>query len=76
MTVKEKRLCLNPNHKEKVEAIARGLCNSCYQAAKYRVQTGRTTWEKLEESGRALPLAGKRVKHDSNLNDWFDVKEA
>ena len=46
-----KRRCLNPSH-QNIDARARGLCVSCYNSAFYLVKYGRTTWEKLETSGR------------------------
>ena len=43
---------------------ARGLCASCYQIAYLLVGDEVTTWEELEENGRAEP---KR----RNAKDWF-----
>lgn len=38
---------------------SRGLCNSCYTAAKRLVALERTTWEQLVEQGCALPAFGE-----------------
>ena len=40
-----------------VEPTARGLCMKHYQRARDLVQTGRTSWEKLERLGYVLPSA-------------------
>lgn len=40
------------------KAHARGLCSSCYQAARARVNSGDATWEKLEAAGLAKPSGG------------------
>jgi hypothetical protein len=45
--------CLVPNCERPVET--RGLCASCYQAARKKVVRGVFTWKQLEEKGWALP---------------------
>ncbi len=37
-------------------ARTRGLCNSCYQAAIWRIHADETTWEELESFRLALPV--------------------
>jgi hypothetical protein len=34
---------------------ARGLCEPCYQSAKFKVASGETTWPELESQGLAQP---------------------
>ena len=40
----------------------RGNCSSCYNKLKKLVQAGKTTWEKLIEQGKALPIEGHGAK--------------
>lgn len=52
--------------------FVRGLCLSCHATANKLVLRGKTTWEKLESSGKCLALpprpVGEKVK-------WFlDIK--
>lgn len=35
------------------EAVARGLCHSCYQSAVYRIRNKRTSWTELIAMGLA-----------------------
>ncbi len=58
--------CLTPECKE--EAKARGLCFTCYSAAKYMVRCKKTTWSKLEEKGLCKPA------HTSLFRNHFDEK--
>jgi hypothetical protein len=52
----EKEKCLNPSCLMK--SGTRGLCSSCYQSARLLIASGKTTWEKLEASGRTKPTKG------------------
>ena len=52
--------CLNPNCKRK--ARTRGLCGTCYVTAYNLVKKGRTTWAKLEASGKARPPVNRGGK--------------
>ncbi len=36
-------------------AKSRGLCERCYQLARYAVSKGRTTWQELEDKGFISP---------------------
>lgn len=36
-------------------ARSRGLCKKCIDKARYLVDTGQTTWEQLERTGKCLP---------------------
>lgn len=40
--------------------LARGLCNSCYRAAKLAVARGEETWESLEAMGLAKGSGGPK----------------
>ena len=44
------------------EGGTRGLCLSCYQAAQYTVQSGKTTWESLMKNGLSLGVKGGKAK--------------
>lgn len=44
--------CLRPECQRPRKA--RGLCDGCYQVAQRLVQTGKTTWETLEQAGKVL----------------------
>ena len=46
-----------------VEPTARGLCMKHYQRARDLVQTGRTSWEKLERLGYVAPSAKASTCH-------------
>lgn len=48
-------------HGCKEPAETRGLCASCYQSARRRVQVGDTSWEKLERTGLCRPLRRGRT---------------
>lgn len=43
----------------------RGLCVNHFNVSNVRVANGKTTWEKLEEQGLALP---KMTQKEKNLN--------
>ncbi len=45
----DSRKCLTPGCKD--AASSRGLCRSCYQAARYLVNHGRASWGELEALG-------------------------
>jgi len=45
--------CLVPDCTNPPEV--RGMCRSCYQAARKRVADGQITWEQLEAEGLAQP---------------------
>ncbi len=49
-------------------AKSRGLCGACYQAAKTLVDSGKTTWEELEERKRVLP---SRRETSGGRDNWF-----
>jgi len=38
-------------------ATVRGLCQTCYYAAKREVERGNATWERIQAAGLALPSA-------------------
>ena len=44
-------MCLIPKCGGVAGANLKGLCMSCYKAAKRTVESGETTWEKLAEMG-------------------------
>lgn len=52
--------CLNPNCNK--PAKHRGLCVSCYQAARSLVAAGKVTWSALEGSGKVLAIKHSAVK--------------
>lgn len=56
--------CLNPDCQTK--RASRGLCQRCYQIAKNLVKNGKTTWDRLESKGKALPARTKRKTKTSN----------
>jgi len=39
---------------------SRGMCHTCYEAARVVVKRGETTWAELEAAGLALPVKPKR----------------
>lgn len=63
------KYCLNPAHADR-EATSRGLCKTCEQSARALIKKGQTSWQKLEASGRALP-----IKHSggpkSEIQEWL-----
>jgi hypothetical protein len=48
----------------------RGLCKSCYNRARYKVQQGKATWKELEDKGEVLPVVPKCKK----LYGWIRGK--
>jgi hypothetical protein len=48
-------LCLECPEDAKSFAARRGLCFHCYGRSRRAVNQGKTTWEKLERKGQALP---------------------
>lgn len=46
----------------------RGMCRSCYNAARRDVRSGLTTWARLEAAGLALPAQTRQQRNDSNYN--------
>jgi hypothetical protein len=53
-------------------AKVRGLCNTCYTAARGLIKSGATTWEKLEESDRCLPAGTSgRAKGQGKVQQWL-----
>lgn len=59
----EKELCLRPGCGR--ERRSRGLCINCYTACQRLVLDERTSLEKLEASGKALPTVRGKIF------DWF-----
>lgn len=53
---RESTKCLNPSCASK--RSARGLCHACYQTASRLIRLGKTSWDRLESSGKCLPLSG------------------
>lgn len=52
------------------EAIARGLCMSCYKAAYYQIRKGVVSWKELEKLGKVLPSRpGRRSRRYSYFLD-------
>ena len=74
--MKEKQVtnhCLFPNCNNGIHV--RGLCSKHYIAALRFVRSGKTSWEKLEKSGKAH--AKKSEYYSTSLSSWFlgkDVK--
>ncbi len=57
--------CLTPgcNGITGIVNSAKGLCGTCYRAAKYQVMTGKVTWAELEELGLCLSIiSGRKAK--------------
>lgn len=54
MSIKKCRYpsCTRPSH-------CRGLCRSCHAQADRMVRRGKTTWAKLEQSGKVTKLANR-----------------
>ncbi len=50
-------------------AHTRGLCPKHYQKYVYRVRTGKTTWEELENLGLIRPAKGEVI--DDKPKDWW-----
>ncbi len=46
--------CMNP-YCDNTKVYARGICNTCYQAARLRILSGQTTWDTLVADGKVLP---------------------
>lgn len=64
--------CLVPQCDREVRS--RGLCSGHYGAARHYVARGKTTWERLEATGKSLPL---RDGKNSEFGAWlFDEGEA
>lgn len=53
----KKPICCTPGCKR--PARARGLCASCFQAARRMVTRNEITWKALEEQGLAKKLRGR-----------------
>jgi hypothetical protein len=51
-------------------AVRRGLCDSCYRAARYQIARYGKTWDALEAEGFALPLV---VKHQSAFTAAYNA---
>ncbi len=68
MVAKTEPSCVFPPCERGVHA--RGLCKSCYQAAAKLVRDGKTTWEKLETSGKCKP-ADRKPAAKTGLTDWL-----
>jgi len=49
---------------------ARGLCRSHYGSVRKLITKGITTWEQLEEKGKALPDG--RTTSTNELIDWIN----
>ena len=48
--------CITPDCNNKAApGYGRGLCQKCYSSAKRAVESGKVTWDRLEELGLALP---------------------
>lgn len=62
--------CLTPNCKNKDCASLKGLCMKCYSTAKKLVESGKTTWDKLEEMGLC------RQKEDAFLKAFEEKNDA
>lgn len=63
------KICLVPNC-GKLANAGRGLCKNHYPVAFRLVRTGKTTWTKLEKTGKTMP---SNVQYVTN---WFlDLKE-
>lgn len=60
------KLCLKPNCGK--VATSRGLCPSCYRVARMLVKEHKTTWEKLEQTGRCKAAQYCR---ESSTRDWM-----
>lgn len=61
----DEKKCKNPGC-ESTDKITRGLCKRCYNAARQHVvRSKRTTWAKLEKTGKSEP----RVKR--SLGGWM-----
>lgn len=58
MAKQTEQRCITPTCKRRQRS--RGLCHSCYNVACKLVWGGKTTWEKLEAAGKALPSKTNR----------------
>lgn len=56
-------VCLRPGCGRPIRS--RGLCEVDYKTASKLVRDGKTTWAKLERSGKALPLSRGKTNHYS-----------
>lgn len=52
------------------KAATRGLCHSDYSTAHRLIKEGKTTWDELEKSGRALP-SKRKGRPNGNTAKWF-----
>lgn len=61
-------LCLRPSC-GRVQ-VTRGLCQTCYKAAKRLVEECKTTWEQIEVDGKCKPKKSWR-RTPSQARLWF-----
>lgn len=55
------------------DARTRGLCENCYQLARYNVIGGKVSWEQLETMGLAIP-SSRGIWGKSKFRRAFDEK--
>ena len=64
------KTCIAPKCKNKIRA--RGLCGSHYSWAQYLVASGKTSWEELVATGRALGKSGDKSRGE--FTKWLLAK--
>ncbi len=77
MSEENTRQCLVPNCKFILSGtkFSRGLCAYHVGMATRLIRKGKTTWEKLEESGKCLKAIGGGILKDPEGRDWFLSEE-
>jgi len=65
------------NCSESSEGGARGLCHNHYISARYHVKKGNTSWEELEEKGRARKALTQAEKNINQMHphDMYKTRE-
>ena len=67
--------CVVPKCKRVLGAIGvRGMCSSCYKAARIAVNSHSTTWKELEELGLAKPIINAKGAFLQSLDEALNAK--